>query len=138
MRFHHVGVAVRDLDEALRTHLEIFGHRLCAGPVDVPHEAVRVCFVEARPGVLVELVQGLDDGSPVAGLLAKTGGGPYHICYEVGDLDAAIRELRRKRCFPFRRFEMTGYAWRRFAFLLTPDRQLFELCEPDHHASDRS
>lgn len=128
LSFHHVGVAVRDLEEALQTYSGVFGFEPVSDPIDVEHEHVRVCFVRAGD-VLIELVEGIDEHSPVRQLLERTGAGTYHICYQVDDLDRAVRELRARRCFPFKRFEVPGQTPGRFAFLLTPDRQLFELCE---------
>lgn len=127
MRFHHIGVAVERIEDALPMYLDGFGFRKVSEPVDVPPEQVRVCFIEIQPGVQVELVEGLGDASPVHGLLERSGPGTYHICYEVDDLDRTIKRLRGLKCLPFKRFEMPPYG--RFAFLLTPDRQLFELCE---------
>ncbi len=125
---HHIGVAVKDLDKALAYHTGLFGFRKLAEPVEVPSEQVRVCFVEADPGIRIELVEGIGEGSQVRQIAERFPGGPYHICYTVSDLDEAISTLRRQRCRPFRRFDMPGMG--RFAFLLSPDRQLFELCEP--------
>lgn len=129
MSVHHIGVAVKSIERALDYYVGVFGFSKVGEPVEVPEEHVRVCFVRAEPGVMIELVEGLDDQSPVRELLERTGAGTYHICYQVDDLDRAIRELRGHRCFPFKRFEVTAGGGHRFAFLLTPDRQLFELCE---------
>ncbi len=133
MAFHHVGVAVKSIDAALEYYTGLFGLRQVAEPLEVPGEKVRVCFVEAAPGVLIELVEGLGEDSPVADIVARTGAGPYHLCYRVADLDSAIRELRDGGCLRLKRFERDdgGGGPRRFAFLLTPDRQLFELCEAE-------
>ncbi len=138
MSFHHVGVAVKSIEAALEYYTGLFGLRQVCEPLDVPGEHVRVCFLEAphssasggtAPGVLIELVEGIGEKSPVADIVARTGAGPYHICYRVADLDAAIRRLRAGGCLRLKRFERPGPGPRRFAFLLTPDRQLFELCE---------
>ncbi len=131
MRFHHVGVAVRSIEKALDYYVGLFGFEQVSPPVDVPPENVRVCFVRANPGVMIELVEGVGEENPVEGILERTGAGTYHICYQVDDIDAAIRILRRNKCLPFRRFEIQTHGLRRFAFLLTPDRQLFELCEAE-------
>ena len=135
LTFHHVGVAVQSLEDALATYVDLFGFEQVGEPVDVPHEKVRVCFVRVAPGTMIELVEGLSADSPVHGVIERTGGGTYHICYRVDDLDDALRELRRHKCFPFRRFEVDMPGHPRFAFLLTPDRQLFELCETGHGAA---
>lgn len=140
MSFHHVGVAVKSIAAALEYYTGLFGLRQVSEPVEVPGEHVRVCFLEVphaspsggtAPGVLIELVEGIGERSPVADIVSRTGAGPYHLCYRVADLDAAIRRLRAGGCLRLKRFE--GPDRRRFAFLLTPDRQLFELCE----AADR-
>lgn len=125
---HHIGVAVKDMDKALAYHTGLFGFRQLGEPVVVPSEQVRVCFVEADPGVRIELVEGISEASQVRQIAERFPGGPYHICYTVADLDQAVTALRRQRCRPIRRFDMPGMG--RFAFLLSPDRQLFELCEP--------
>ena len=127
MTFHHVGVAVKSIEAALDYYCDVFGFRQVGEPVDVPHENVRVCFIEADPGVKIELVEGIGENSPVRAILERTGAGTYHICYQVEDLEPALRTLRANGCLPFRRFSVEGHG--RFAFLLTPDRQLFELCE---------
>ncbi len=135
MSFHHVGVAVKSIDAALGYYTGLFGMRQISEPLEVPGERVKVCFVEAPPGVLIELVEGLGEKSPVADIVARTGAGPYHICYRVDDLDAALAELRGQGCYRLKRFERgvhgNGGGPRRFAFMLTPDRQLFELCEAE-------
>jgi len=135
MTFHHIGVAVASIDAALELYVGAFGFRQVAQPVHVAAENVRVCFVEAGPGVLIELVEGLAADSPVAGVLERSGAGPYHIGYVVDDLDAAVRRLRSHRCRPFRRFECAAHDLRRFAFLVAPDMQVFELCERDPAAT---
>ncbi len=132
MKFHHVGVAVPSIEKALEYYVGLFGFEQVAPPIDVPPEQVRVCFVRADPGVMIELVEGVGDQNPVEAILERTGAGTYHICYQVDDIDAAIRILRKNKCLPFRRFEMRCHGFRRFAFLLTPDRQLFELCEAEN------
>ena len=129
LKFHHIGVAVPDLESALRCYVDVFGFERVTDPVEVPPQGVRVCFVRAQPGVMIELVEGAGEDSPVRSLTAR-GARPYHICYEVEDLDEALRQLRARGCRPCRRFELRTHGLARFAFVLSPDRQLFEICEP--------
>jgi methylmalonyl-CoA/ethylmalonyl-CoA epimerase len=122
---------VRNIEKALAFYTGVLGLRRLTEPIPVPSQKVKVCFLELAPGALLELVQGFESSSPVEQLLEKTGGGPYHLCFQVPDLDAAIVTLRGKGCFRLNRFELPAHGMRRFAFLLTPDKQLFELCEAD-------
>jgi methylmalonyl-CoA/ethylmalonyl-CoA epimerase len=130
MVFHHVGVAVPDIEAALDYYVKLFGFEQIAEPVEVPPQKVRVCFIRAEPGVMIELVEGIGEGSPVSAMV-EHGAKAYHLCYQVEDLDDAVRRLKAGGCLPIRRFELRAHGLRRFAFLLTPDQQLFELCEPD-------
>jgi methylmalonyl-CoA/ethylmalonyl-CoA epimerase len=88
---HHLGVAVVDLDEALRTYERLFGaeveHRATVGDQGVRAASLRVG--EGR----VELLEPLGDDTPVGRFLAKRGPGMHHVAYEVGDLRATLAEL---------------------------------------------
>jgi methylmalonyl-CoA epimerase len=88
---HHLGVAVVDLDEALRTYERLFGaeveHRATVGAQGVRAASLRVG--EGR----VELLEPLGEDTPVGRFLAKRGPGMHHVAYEVGDLRATLAEL---------------------------------------------
>jgi len=129
--FHHVGVAVRSIEASLDFFIRILGCEQLGEPVDVPPQQVRVCFLRIKPGVKIELVEGLGENSPVAQLLQRIGAGTYHICYEVDNLDEALTRLRAERCRVIQSFEMPKLSLRRFAFLLSPERRLFELCQSE-------
>ena len=69
-----------------------------ASPVtDDPIQHVRICFLEKEGAPRLELLEPLDEQSPVARTLATSGVTPYHICYEVTDITAAIAALRSQR-----------------------------------------
>ncbi|HKB94181.1 MAG TPA: methylmalonyl-CoA epimerase [Gaiellaceae bacterium] len=88
---HHVGVAVADLDEAVRTYEHLFGgsveHRARVEEQGVEAASVRVG--EGR----VELLAALGEDTPVGKFLARRGPGMLHVAYEVDDIRAAIGEL---------------------------------------------
>jgi methylmalonyl-CoA/ethylmalonyl-CoA epimerase len=115
--FHHVGLAVRDLPNAIRLYEELFGYKLVSGPFDDPIQKVSVCFLSRGQGdPLLELVAALGTNSPILGTLKK-GGGPYHICYQVSNIRAAVEVLREKGSIalsepaPAVAFEMREIAW---------------------------
>lgn len=91
MRVHHIGYAVGDLDQATRLFVDLGYCR--EGPV-VCDEDRRVMIQFVRNGsYLVELLAALGDGSPVKGVLQRSGSGPYHICYACSDLGKATAML---------------------------------------------
>ena len=88
---HHVGVAVANLDEAVRTYERLFGGRLeqRARVDDQGVEAASIRLGESR----VELLAALGDDTPVGKFLAKRGPGMHHVAYEVDDVRRALVEL---------------------------------------------
>jgi methylmalonyl-CoA/ethylmalonyl-CoA epimerase len=88
---HHVGVAVVDLDEAVRTYERLLGGRLehRARVEDQGVEAASVRVGEGR----VELLAALGDDTPVGRFLASRGPGMHHVAYEVADVGAALASL---------------------------------------------
>ena len=91
-RLNHVAIAVPDLEAASATYREVLGAEVNA-PVTLPAHEVRVVFVDL-PNTRIELMAPLGTGSPIAAFLEKhPAGGLHHVCYEVTDLDSAVRAL---------------------------------------------
>lgn len=89
---HHIGIAVRSLDEALPRWTEGgMGLRL-DGIEDVPTERVRVAILRAGP-TRIELLEPTDESSPIAKFMEKRGPGVHHLAFKVGDCGEQIRIL---------------------------------------------
>ncbi len=129
MRFHHVGIAVRDIAKASLWWTGQNGFT-AEGPVyHDPLQKVRVQFFVQAGGFRIELVEPAAEDSPVNRYL-DVPGGMYHTCYEVDDLDATMAEWRSERAFPVTKpMPAVAFGGRRIVFLLTPDRHLVELVE---------
>ena len=102
----HIGWVVRDCAAAQ----EVLSARLGAGPFLSVGDEVRFdqVLVHGKPvpvvlkiavgalgGVLIELLQPLDDRSPHAEFLATHGEGIHHLAFLVPDLDAELAAARR-------------------------------------------
>ena len=90
-RLNHVAIAVRDLDGETARYRDVLGATVSA-PQELPEHGVRVVFI-VLPNTKIELLAPLGEDSPIAGFLAKSGGGMHHICYEVDDIIAARDRL---------------------------------------------
>jgi methylmalonyl-CoA/ethylmalonyl-CoA epimerase len=88
---HHLGVAVEDLDEALSTYERLFGAEL-EHRATVPDQGVEAASVRVGDG-RVELLEPLEEDTPVGRFLAKRGPGMHHVAYEVEDVRAAVSRL---------------------------------------------
>lgn len=88
---HHVGVAVADLDEAVRTYERLFGGRL-EHRARVDAQGVEAASIRVGND-RIELLAPLGDDTPVGKFLAKRGPGMHHVAYEVDDVRAAAADL---------------------------------------------
>lgn len=92
LRFHHVGLACRDI-EVERTAHRLVGY-IDEGPVFVdPRQRIRGCFM-VQGGMRIELLQPEGEGSPLQSHLAR-GVKMYHQAFETDGIEASIDELRR-------------------------------------------
>jgi len=88
----HLGIAVRSLDEALPFYEVQLGMPAAARET-VEHEKVRVAMIPVGAS-RIELLEPLDDDSPIAKFLAKRGPGLHHVALRVSDLNAVAARLR--------------------------------------------
>lgn len=88
---HHIGVAVRSIDEALPRWVDGLGLRL-DGIEEVPTERVKVAILRAG-STRIELLEPTSDDSPIAKFIEKRGPGVHHLALEVGDTGEMIRVL---------------------------------------------
>jgi methylmalonyl-CoA/ethylmalonyl-CoA epimerase len=88
---HHVGIAVRDLEQAIATWERLFGarveHRDSLDSQGV--DAVSLLVGDGR----IELVAPTGEDTPVGRFLARRGPGMHHVALEAHDVDEAVREL---------------------------------------------
>lgn len=130
MKLHHLGVAVADLDVALR-HYAALGLKL-AHREKVPAQKVEVAFVGERPWV--ELVMPTSPDSPVAKFLEKRGPGQHHAAYAVPSVAKALEAERAAGRSPIDATGRPGAWGHTVAFLHPKDHGgvLIELVEEAH------
>lgn len=130
LTFHHVGIACHKIEKTLPFYTAM-GYT-AAPVVDDLIQHVRVCFLDKEGAPRLELLEPLDDQSPVARTLASSGVTPYHLCYQVQDIENSIQSLRGQRFLlvtgPVPACAMEN---RRIAFLFKKDVGLIELVEQD-------
>ncbi|GAB4275609.1 MAG: methylmalonyl-CoA epimerase [Deferrisomatales bacterium] len=90
-KINHIGIAVRDIEEAARFYTEHLGLEI-GGIEEVPDQKVKVAFLPIGE-VRLELVQPTSPDSPVAKFLEKNGPGFHHIAYQVEDAGAEVERL---------------------------------------------
>lgn len=124
----HLALTTPDLSGTLAAYLALPGSRLERGPGHNDRQRVDYAFVRLGDGLRLELLSGGAD-SPVAAHLAR-GGGPYHLCFAVDDLERAVQAAEREGA----RILVTptpdpAFDGRRIAFVLHPGHGLLELLD---------
>jgi len=93
---NHVGVAVPDIAAACETYRTLYGATDITVPFDMPEQGVKVCFVNL-PNSQIELIEPLNEESPIANFLKKNpAGGQHHVCFEVDDIHQAVEEMGKR------------------------------------------
>jgi methylmalonyl-CoA/ethylmalonyl-CoA epimerase len=90
---HHIGIAVRDLEESLRRWSALFAAE--QSPIEeIPERGLRLARLRFAEGPEIELVAPLGDASLVAKFLESRGEGIQHFTLEVDDIKTAMGELK--------------------------------------------
>jgi methylmalonyl-CoA/ethylmalonyl-CoA epimerase len=132
----HVGIAVRDLDEAVAWYGATFG--LVATHTETNEEqGVREAMLSAPGGsaTAIQLLAPLRPDSPIGRFLERNGPGIQQMAYRVTDIDAACATLREKGLRLLYDAPRRGTAGSRINFLHPRDAGgvLVELVEPAAH-----
>lgn len=94
MKVHHIGYAVKNLEQSISA-FEALGYTAGEITSDAGRH-IRIAFLQ-NGSECVELVAPDGDETPVDGVLKSVGPTPYHICYEVSNLEEALNELQKSR-----------------------------------------
>ena len=93
---NHVGVAVPNIEKALKFYRDTLGVTDCTEPKVLAPQGVKFAFVNLPSGQ-VELIEPYGETSPILKFLEKNPkGGQHHICFEVEDIHEA-KALMEKR-----------------------------------------
>ena len=94
-RLNHVAIAVTNLADTIKTYQQTLGAEVTE-PQELPEHGVTVVFI-MLPNTKIELLEPLGENSPITAFLEKNpSGGMHHICYEVDDIEVAIKQLQKE------------------------------------------
>lgn len=91
-RVNHIGIAVKNMDEARKFWSEKFG---VESPPPITERDMQICMIKLG-NVLVELISPIGNEGVMAKFLQKHGEGFHHICYEVENILEAMKELSER------------------------------------------
>ncbi len=115
MKIHHVGIAVKSLDEAVAAFRSLTGAEPAAVE-EVADQKVRVAMFQLAES-RIELLEATAPDSPIARFLEKGGRGVHHLTLTVPDLDQALASLERNGLKLIDREPRIGAGGERIAFV---------------------
>jgi methylmalonyl-CoA epimerase len=89
---HHVGIAVDDLEAAIKRWTALVGATL-EHRERVDDQGVEAASLQVG-GSRIELLAALGDDTPVGKFLAKRGPGVHHVAFETDDMGAELARLK--------------------------------------------
>jgi methylmalonyl-CoA/ethylmalonyl-CoA epimerase len=134
MRFDHLGLVVKSVAKGRKTLTQMLGIAQWTAEFRDPINGVLLQFGRDPAGVCYELLEPLDETSPVYPALAGGKAILNHVAYRVTDLAAHAAHLRQSGCAPTSDPKPAlAYDGRPIQFFVSPLRFIIELIEaPDH------
>ena len=93
-KIHHVGIAVNNLDEALKFYRDTLGLHVHASAT-VEDQGVKAALLTIGQSE-IELLEPLSPESAVGRFLQRKGEGLHHICFQTPDVDSELEGLKQK------------------------------------------
>ncbi|MDU2066396.1 MAG: methylmalonyl-CoA epimerase [Sporomusaceae bacterium] len=94
LKVDHIGIAVKDLEEAKKFYTEILGVKAMGEEV-VEQQKVKVCFLPCGDSEL-ELLESTSPDGPIAKYIDKNGQGIQHVALRVDNIVNALADLKEK------------------------------------------
>lgn len=126
--FHHTGLIVDNIKDSLVHYSAVFGEECISEIYTVRSQKVKVCFVKNGKESYVELVESIDEDSPV-NIMLKKKISYYHLAYKVENINNSINHLENLNYKSLGIFNSEAFNGKKCSFLYTPDGHLIELIE---------
>lgn len=129
MKIDHIGIAVNNLEAAVKMYQNLFE----VTPFhfeEINTQKVRVCFIKMGDQKL-ELIEALEEDSPIHKFIEKRGEGMHHIAYRVKDIYQELETMESKGFRLIDHVPRLGALNKLIAFLHPKDTHgvLIELCQ---------
>ncbi|WP_324719645.1 methylmalonyl-CoA epimerase [Salinimicrobium sp. HB62] len=90
----HIGIAVKDLEEAIPFYEKTFGLK-CYAVEEVKEQKVKTAFFKVGQ-TKIELLESTEPDGPIGKFIEKKGPGVHHIAFAVNGIQERLNELEKK------------------------------------------
>jgi len=94
IKINHIGIAVNNIDEALKLYTEVLGLKLTNVEV-VEDQKAKTAFIPVGE-TKIELIESTSPDGTIAKYIEKRGEGLHHIALEVENIQDALKTLTEK------------------------------------------
>ena len=132
MNLDHIGIAVKSIEKRLDIWKNALGLSLISME-EVPGQKVKVAKLDVQ-GTMIELLEPMDEESPIFKFIEKKGEGIHHLCFQVPDIEKAMIELKENGLRLIDEVPRTGAEGNKIAFIHPKDMGgvLIELSQKNH------
>jgi methylmalonyl-CoA/ethylmalonyl-CoA epimerase len=125
----HIGIAVEDIYSTLPIFEQLLGLELEEIKESQQHKIKAALFKVGE--TKIELLEPLNNDSPISKFLKKRGQGIHHIAFKVDDIEKMLEQLKAKGVALIDEKPRVGIEGKKIAFLHPKDTSnvLIELCE---------
>jgi methylmalonyl-CoA/ethylmalonyl-CoA epimerase len=125
----HIGIAVRNLTEAISYYENIFGLK-CYAVEEVKDQKVKTAFFKVGD-TKIELLESTDPEGPIGKFIEKRGEGIHHIAFAVENIEEKLVGLKEKNILLVDQVSRRGAEGLNIAFLHPKSTfgVLTEICE---------
>lgn len=129
-KIEHIGVAVKDIEKTAGFYEDILGLEKMSVET-VKDQGVKIAFFKIGE-TKIELLEPLNENSPIAKYIDKKGEGIHHMAIEVEDIEAKIVDMKGKGARFIGDKPTKGADNMKIIFVhpKSTDGVLLELCEP--------
>jgi methylmalonyl-CoA/ethylmalonyl-CoA epimerase len=92
---HHIGIAVKSLEEAIDLYRDILGLGF-EGTYVSQEQKVKAAFFSIGTDTRIELLEPTTSESSIARFLEKRGEGVHHIAFQVQNIEDTLNQLKKK------------------------------------------
>ena len=125
-KIHHIGYVTNSIDDTAVNWLNL-GYTMSHKIMDSIQNTY-ICLLNKENAPSIELVEPTNEHSSVNKLLKKNGVSPYHICYEVPDINKAYEEMIKNKYIPlFRPVEAIAFDNKLICYLYKKEVGYIEL-----------
>ena len=93
---YHVAIAVKNISEVEEVYKTALGLRVEHREVVEDQGVNTSMLVPEDGGTAIELLEPMDENSPISKFLDKRGEGIHHICFKVDDIEAVLERLKKQ------------------------------------------